>query len=477
MTTKQQKLQELKRLQNFLKAEQALEIRKAQESLTKSRYRELARPNQLPPQGEFSIWLVMAGRGFGKTWIGSGWIVEKALQQPETDWAIVAPTFTDVRRTCVEGSSGILKALTPEQLAKTFYNKSNGQITLPNGSKLHMISADEPERARGLNLSGAWLDEVGSWRYPETWYEGLAPALRIGNPQIVATTTPRPTRLLKDWLSRTDNSVVVSRGSTFDNAANLSESALKELRARYEGTRLGRQELYGELVTDVEGSLWNYEMIEPHRVKELPEFVRVVVAIDPATTSGEESDETGIVVVAKGVDGRGYVLADRSCRDSPLGWANRAVHAYEEFQADCIVAEKNQGGDMVETIIKQVNPLLRYKPVWAKVNKRLRAEPTVGLYEQGRISHYGDLNVLEEQMVSWIPDSGYSPDRLDALVHGLTELGFATGASADRYFASLAPSCPSCGTPNAYDAQACISCGHLFSEPEPPMTSGGFPII
>lgn len=339
-----------------------------------------------------------------------------------------------------------------------FYNRSNGQITLTNGSKLHMISADEPDRARGLNLSGAWLDEFAAWRYEETWTAGLAPALRVGNPKVVITTTPRPTKLIKEFTSRTDGSVVVTRGSTFDNAANLSPAALQELRVRYEGTRLGRQELFGEILLDNPDSLWSWESIDSTRVKEAPELVRIVVAIDPAVTSGEDSDETGIVVVGKGADGRGYVLADRSCRDTPLGWAKRAVSAFEEFRADRIVAEKNQGGDLVEQTIRAVSPTIPYKGVIAKQGKRLRAEPVAALYEQGRISHVGTLGKLEDQMTSWVPDSGYSPDRLDALVHAITELGLATGASADRFFAQLAPACEKCGFPT--DSGTCRNCGH-----------------
>lgn len=387
------------------------------------------------------------------------------MQTPGTEWAIVAPTFTDVRRTCVEGPSGILKSLLPGQL--DFYNRSNGQITLSNGSKLHMISADEPDRARGLNLSGAWLDEFASWRYEETWTEGLLPALRIGKPQVVITTTPRPTRLIKDFVGRTDGSVAVTRGSTFDNAANLSPEALAELRARYEGTRLGRQELYGEILLDNPSALWQYGLIESARVAEAPEMVRVVVAVDPAVTSGEDSDETGIVIVGKGADGRGYVLGDRSCRDTPLGWARRVAQAFEDFQADRIVAEKNQGGDLVEQTIRSVLPTVPFKGVVAKQGKRLRAEPVSALYEQGRVSHVGTFDQLEDQMTSWEPDSGYSPDRLDALVHGLTELNLATGASADRFLSQLAPPCTNCGQPTD-PTRPCTACGVA---PLPDLTS------
>jgi phage terminase large subunit-like protein len=325
-----------------------------------------------------------------------------------------------------------------------------------------------------LNLSGAWCDEFAAWRYSETWTEGLVPALRIGSPQVVITTTPRPTKLIKEFVNRTDGSIVVTRGSTFDNASNLSPAALAELKARYEGTRIGRQELYGEVLTDTEGALVKQEMIDDKRVEAYNDFARIIVAVDPAVTSGPDSDETGIIVVAKGFDGRAYVLADRSCKDTPLGWAKRVNKAYEEFKADRVVAEKNQGGDFIEATLKQVNPLLAFRGVVAKQGKRLRAEPIAALYEQGKVSHIGHFPVLEEQLTTWLPDSGESPDRLDALVHGMTELGFASGGAADRFFASIAPPCPHCGNPNAADATACRHCGKLFRA-SVSVQSTGFP--
>jgi len=456
-TLLQQRLAELKRLEALELKARAVKAEAAQKELAKSRYRQNARPQQLPPEGDWRIWLILSGRGWGKTFTGAGWIIEKAMSQPGIECAVVAPTFTDVRRTCVEGPSGIIKSLPSGALEQ--YNRSNGQITLTNGSKIHMVSADEPDRARGLNLSYAWLDEFAAWRYEETWTAGLAPALRIGHPQTIITTTPRPTKLLREFMSRTDGSVVVTRGSTFDNAANLSQAALEELKSRYEGTRLGRQELYGELLLDTPGSLWRLSDIDETRVDEAPELVRIVVAIDPAVTSGEESDETGIVVVGKGADGRGYVLADRSCRDTPSGWAHRAVQAFHDFNADRIVAEKNQGGDMVEQTIRSVLSTAPYKGITAKQGKRLRAEPIAALYEQGRISHVGSFDILEDQMTTWLPDSGLSPDRLDALVHGLTELGLAAGSSADRFFQEIAPPCVICGMPVAAGSSNCPSCG------------------
>ena len=459
MTTLQQaRLQKLRATRALLAQQQAQQAAEEVKRLADSDYRRKAREQQLPPEGDWRIWLILAGRGFGKTWTGSKWLLEKALQQPGTEWAVVAPTFGDVRRICVEGPSGIIKSAQPGQIR--FYNKSNGQINLANGSVIHMISADEPDRARGLNLAGAWCDEFAAWRYEETWTEGLVPALRIGNPQVVITTTPRPTRLLKALLKRSDGSVVVTRGSTFDNAQNLSQAALEELKARYDGTRIGRQELYGEVLEDVDGALWTLANIENTRLDKAPEMKRIVVAVDPAVTSGPDSDETGIVVAGLGIDGRGYILADRSTRDTPLGWAKRVIQAFEDFQADRIVAEKNQGGDLVEMNLKQVSPAIPYKGITAKQGKRLRAEPIAALYEQGRISHIGNFDALEQQMTEWVPDSGSSPDRLDALVHALTELGFMGGGSADRFLASISTSCDKCGMPIDPQAQNCRYCGN-----------------
>ena len=461
-TMKQQKLSELKRLKTLLEAQREADSQQALLDLQNSRYRTLARPNQLPPEGDWRVWLVISGRGFGKTFLGAGWLAEQARSIPNSEWAIVAPTFTDVRRTCVEGPSGFLKAVDLHKEKGDFYNRSNGQITLSNGARIHLVSADEPDRARGLNLSGAWLDEASSFRYEEIWTEGLAPALRIGDPRVVVTTTPRPTKLIREWTSRTDGSVVVTRGSTFDNAKNLSEAALAELKARYEGTRLGRQELYGELLLDTPGALFTQTMIDEKRVQHYNDFTRVVVAVDPAVTSNEDSDLTGIVVVGIGADGRYYVLADKSCRDTPLGWSKRVNQAYEDYQADRVIVETNQGGSFIETTLKQINPHMAVTGVVAKVGKRLRAEPIASLYEQGRVSHIGNLSELESQMIEWVPDSGESPDRLDALVHGITALTTQT-SKFDLAFSGSSMSCPKCNASNLKTDTACKVCFHKFN--------------
>ena len=418
-------------------------------------WRQTARPKQLPPDEmahhkpdgkgfrcgckgtdvRWNIWLVMAGRGTGKTFIGSNWLVEQALAQPGTEWAVFAPTFRDTRKTCIEGETGLLRALMPGELRN--YRRNELQLVLSNDSVIYGYSADQPERIRGANLSGAWCDELGSWRYPATWYEGLIPALRIGvHPRIVVTTTPRPVKLIQDLVSRSDGTVHVTRGSTWENSENLSEVALTELRHRYSGTRLGRQELEGELLEDVEGALWTRSMIDNLRVTQdqVPQMKRVVVAIDPAVTSDPDSDETGIIVAGEGEDGHGYVLEDFSLRATPSGSMSTAVKAFYQFEADCVVAEVNNGGDFVRDLLRNVDPSVPYKAIRASRGKAVRAQPVSALYEKGVIHHLGALPELEDQMVLWVPESLESPDRMDALVWAISELrGLSVADWASAY--------------------------------------------
>lgn len=395
-----------------------------------SRWRSNARPGQLPPDGDqWNVWLILAGRGYGKTFTGAGWLIEQATTEPG-EYAIFAPTARDIRVVCIEGpKSGMLDMMPPGLLRQ--YNRTTHELRLHNGSVIHGVTAEKPDRARGLNLSGAWCDELSSWQYPATWYEGLIPALRIGDhPRVVVTTTPRPVSLVRELLKRTDGSVAVTRGSTYDNAANLSATALTELRARYEGTRIGRQELYGELLEDVEGALWTIDHIDRLRRPVPKDLTRVVVAIDPAGGSLEHNDETGIVVAARGTDGDGYVLDDQSGRYTPNGWASRAIAAYDRWHADRIVAERNYGGDMVEATLRSAGFRGHIEVVTASRGKRQRAEPIAAFYEQGRVHHSATFPELEDQMATWLPDSGTSPDRMDALVWALTDLMEHSSAAA-----------------------------------------------
>jgi phage terminase large subunit-like protein len=378
------------------------------------------RPSQAPPDGDWLVWLILAGRGWGKTRTGAEWLAESALRTAGSRWAVVAPTYADARDTCVEGESGLLAVL-PGAVQQ--WNRSLGELTLSNGSRIKLFSADEPERLRGPQHHGAWCDEPASWRYGTEAWDQLQFGLRLGDhPRTVVTGTPKPIRLVKTLAERGAPEVVITRGSTFDNAANLAPAALAELRARYEGTRLGRQELYAELLLDTPGALWTQATIDDDRVTQAPTLTRVVTAIDPAVTSGDQSDETGIVTVGVGIDGHAYVLADRSCRLSPDGWARRTVAAHDEFEGDRIVAEVNNGGDLVERVIRTVDAAVPYRAVHASRGKRVRAEPVAALYEQHRVHHVGVFGDLEDQMCGWTPESGTSPDRMDALVWALTDL-------------------------------------------------------
>lgn len=386
-----------------------------------------ARPEQLPDDGDWSTWLYLAGRGAGKTRTAAEWLVWQAITQNATRWAVVAPTYGDARDTCAEGESGLLPILRRYGMLK-HYNRSNGEIILLNESRLKLFSADEPDRFRGPQHHGAWCDELAAWRYPDAW-DQLQFGLRLGNhPRTLITTTPRPIKLIRDLVARDDGSVRVVRGSTFDNAKNLAPQALIELEARYKGTRLGRQELYGEVLDDVEGALWSGKMLEECRIEKAPEMRRIVVAIDPSGGSSKTNDQQGIVVAGEGINGHYYVLADRSTRLSPAGWAQVAIDAYREFNADRIVAERNFGGEMVESTLRNIDANVPVRMVSASKGKTQRAEPIAALYEQGRVHHVGVLDELEEQMTTWTPISGTSPDRMDALVWALTEL--STGISA-----------------------------------------------
>ncbi len=402
-----------------------------------------ARPEQLPPdEGDWTVFLYLAGRGAGKTRSAAEWVRKVAMRHPGCRIAVVARTAADVRDVCVEGESGILAVHPPGD--RPLYEPSKRRITWRNGAQATCYSADEPDLLRGPQHHFAWCDELATWERLEDTFANLRLGLRLGDhPRNFVSTTPRPLPLLRELLKI--KTTIVRRGSTFDNAANLAPSALAEFRARYEGTRLGRQELYAEILDDVPGALWTRSMLDGSRVKEAPDLVRVVVAVDPAVTSGEDSDETGIVVAGRSADGHFYVLADRSCRLSPDGWARRAVAAFDELEADRLVAETNQGGDMVASTIRTVRPALPVTLVRATRGKRVRAEPIAALYEQGRVHHVGAFQELEDQMCSFTPDAilEKSPDRVDAAVWALTELSGRGG----QVFSSASNSTPA--TPGA----------------------------
>jgi phage terminase large subunit-like protein len=390
-------------------------------------WRAKARPSQLPPPGDWNGWLVLAGRGFGKTRTASEWIHEQVQAGAAGRIALVSSTAADCRDVLIEGQSGLLA--TAPSWCRPEYEPSKRKLTWPTGAVAHAFSSEEADRLRGPQFDLAFADELAAWHEPQSTWDMLMFGLRLGTrPRWLVATTPRPIKLLKELLAREGKDVVVTRGSTFENEANLAPPFLAAIRARFEGTRLGFQELYAQILSDVPGALWSHDMIEKaNSVGPLPAFKRVVVAVDPSGTRGasDGGDAIGIVVAGLGVDGLGYILSDKTCKLSPDGWGRRAVDAYREFQADKIIAERNFGGAMVESVLRSIDRDIPYKEVTASRGKAARAEPISSLYEQGKIRHAHQMPELESQMLA-MTSGGYvgdgSPDRLDACVWALHEL-------------------------------------------------------
>ena len=388
-----------------------------------------ARAEQVTPDGDWNVWLILAGRGWGKTRTGAEDVAHYARTHAKSRIAVVAPTFGDARDVCIEGESGLLNVLGKQHIEQ--YNRTTGELRLRNGSRLKAFSADEPDRLRGPQHHRAWCDELAAWRYSEA-FDQLVFGLRLGkHPQIVATTTPRPTRVIKDLLQRADVHTV--RGSTFDNAANLSAAALTQLEERYGGTLMGRQELYGEVLEDTPGALWTNAQIEANRVLAAPdEFAHIVIGVDPAGSS--KSGTVGIVAVGASAELRPhprtgqptrhlYVLEDASMSGAPEQWASAAVALYHALDADRIVAEPNYGGEMVQAVLRQVDSKVPIKMVHSSRGKRLRAEPIAALSAQGLLHVVGNMQELEDEMTGWVDgESPWSPDRLDAMVFAATNL-------------------------------------------------------
>lgn len=388
-----------------------------------------ARPNQCSPGGEWQNWLVLAGRGFGKTRSGAEWVRSIACGATPLAAgthgriAIIAETAADARDVLVEGESGIL-AVHPADF-RPMYEPSKRRLTWPNGAQATLYNATEPDQLRGPQHDAALIDELAKFRYARETWDQLMFGLRLGTqPRTVITTTPRPIPLIKEIMA--DPHTITTRGSTRDNADNLAPSFIGAITRKYEGTRLGRQELEAEILDDLPGALWTRDMLDASRVREAPEMQRIVVAVDPSgTKGGPDSDDVGIVVAGLGMDGRGYILADRTCNLGPAGWGRRTVEAFREFEADLIVAEGNYGGAMVESTIRAVDHNAPVTMVTASRGKAVRAEPIAALFEQGRVSFVGSMPELEDQLVGFTP-SGFigenSPDRADAMVWALTEL-------------------------------------------------------
>lgn len=377
----------------------------------------LARDKQLAPVGDWLLWLILAGRGFGKTRTGAEWVrgvtEEDTPEASTARIALIGPTASDTRDVMIEGESGILAISPPWN--RPNYEPSKRRIVWKNGATATSYSAEEPERLRGPQHTHAWADEIATWKYPDAW-DQLLFGLRLGKrPRAVATTTPRPTPLIRKLLA--DATTKSTRGSTKENASNLARSFIENIYKKYEGTRLGRQELDAEVLDDTPGALWKRGQLDALQVRELPLMKRIAIAIDPAVSSKATSAETGIIVGGVGEDDHAYIIEDLSGRFTPNEWARIVVNAYNVQQADRVVAESNQGGDLVEVNVRTVAPFIAYRAVHASRGKRTRAEPVSALYEQGRVHHMVGLATLEDQMCTWDPTTDTeSPDRVDALV-------------------------------------------------------------
>ena len=383
-----------------------------------------ARPSQIAPSGDWDIWLVLAGRGFGKTRTGAEWVREEVDAGRAKRIALIAETAADARDVMVEGESGLLSVY-PEK-DRPIYEPSKRRITWANGAVATLFNATEPGQLRGPQFDLAWSDELAKWRYARETWDQLQFGLRLGaHPRQIVTTTPRPTEIVKAIVGGQEGKVTVTRGKTSDNRANLASAFMDKITKRYEGTRLGRQELDAEILGDLPGALWSLSSLDAYRLSDPPEGMgRIVVSVDPAVTSTDSSDEHGIIVA--GMNGQeGIVLHDGSLQGTPLEWARRAISLHDSYGADGIVVEVNQGGDMVKHTLRSVRDNINVIEVRASRGKHIRAEPVAALYQQGRIRHVGAFTELENQMTQ-MTTHGYegpgSPDRVDALVWAMTNL-------------------------------------------------------
>lgn len=377
-----------------------------------------ARPKQLPPKGNWFGWLLRSGRGFGKTRAGAEWVTDR-VKKGFRRIALIGQTKADVRDTMIEvGESSILKISRPSFMPD--YEPSKRRLTWPNGAIAISYSGDEPDQLMGPQHDTVWIDELAKFQYPQKTWDNMEFGLRIGpNPQVMITATPRPIPIIKNLIDDPDIRDV--RGNSYENIDNLSERYIKRILGKYEGTRLGRQEIHGHILEDNPDALWTRKIIEDNRRNKAPKLIRIAVAVDPQATDNIMSSETGIVIGGICENKQGWILNDATIKGSPDQWGNAAVTAYHKFLADRIIGEVNNGGDMVEYVIRSVDPKVSYKSVRASRGKYVRAEPVSALYEQGRIHHVGTFIDLEDQLCEWVPGDK-SPDRLDALVWLITEL-------------------------------------------------------
>jgi len=396
----------------------------------------MGREWQQPPGGQWQFWLFLAGRGAGKTRAGAEWVRRK-IRQRCRHVGLIAPTTDSARKVMVEGQSGLLNCCSPYDvddqgngMGRPIYEPSKRRLMWANGSIATVYTAEEPERLRGPQHDALWCDELASWPRSrlrdgatEAWDNAMF-GLRIGaNPQAMISTTPKPIPIIRELVKMGSPRCVLTRASTYANRANLAATFFSQIISKYEGTRLGRQELLGEVIEEAEGALWTRAMIDAAQHGGTTDLVRIVVGVDPAVTATAMSSLCGIVVAGISADKRGHVIDDRSGRYSPDRWAREVVRAYDEFSADRIVAEGNQGGELVRVNLKTVRPNLPVRIVHARHSKQARAEPVAALYEQGKVSHLKPMPELEDQLCTWVPlSSEPSPDRLDAMVWALTDL-------------------------------------------------------
>lgn len=384
-----------------------------------------ARDDQKAPNSDWRIWLLMGGRGSGKTRAGAEWIREQVQNQGKRRIALVAPTYTDAREVMLEGESGLLSLGYPRE--RPFYLSSRRRLEWPNGAIGHVFSAEDPDGLRGPQFDCAWADEFCAWAYPEYGLSNLRMALRLGiSPQLVVTTTPRPIKALAKLIKT--RGVVIGRAKTNENIAYLAPNFVSDMQATYGGTQLGRQELDGEFIDDQQGALWTRALIETNRIDAVTTLSSIIIAIDPPITSGARSDSCGLIVAGMCQDGRdrthAVILQDASVQGlTPEGWARRAISLYEQWDADYLLAEVNQGGDMVRTILEAIDPTIPLQTVYATRSKKVRAEPVALLYEQGRVKHAGTFPELEDELcMIGSTRLKKSPDRADALVWAVTHL-------------------------------------------------------
>lgn len=389
-------------------------------------YKFLARPKQLLPLSmDYTNYIILAGRGFGKTWTGSQFIINLAMQSPVV-LGVSNSTARDTRDINVEsGVSSILKQCPP--YFQGSYNPSKNLITFPNGSIVHTFSGEKPDSLRGFQFNYFWLDEFAKYKYPQEFYDQLMLCMRLPNtdPKILITTTPRPIKALTSLINSPTNYVV--RGSTYENKSNLSKIFIQEVERRYKGTRLGKQELNAEILTDTPGALWSYELLDTTRTTlDYTKLVKIIISVDPAVSTTNSSNQTGIIVAGIDEHNTGFVIDDHSGVYTPTEWATKVFELYDMYKANLVVGEVNNGGDLVESNIQTYAKLLKrphlpFKKVYATRGKYLRAEPVSTLYTSGNIKHIGVFPELEDQMCTWVPGET-SPDRLDAMVWAFTEL-------------------------------------------------------